>query len=136
MTSGIPTVRRVAPPRPVLGVALALGLVASGTATAALPATGRYEGTLCVSNAGQPRSCGPADVDVRPGGDVRVRVSDIVYRLQLRAGQAAVVVMHGAMQVDEFDAGAEWAGSALRFADDEKRVRYEIRVGAPKPAPK
>ena len=94
-----------------------------GPAAAAAAAPGRYAATLCVSNAAQAPSCGPAEIDVRAGGDVRVRVSDIVYRLRIKAGPAEVVVTHGAMQIDEFDTVAEWDGGSLRFADDEKQVR-------------
>ncbi|MEO7336991.1 MAG: hypothetical protein ABIV63_10460 [Caldimonas sp.] len=109
-----------------LGTALVLAAI--GASVAAAPAAGRYRGTLCVAASDQPRSCGPAEVDIRPGGAVDVRVSDIVYRLQVRSGKAAVIVMHGTMQIDEFNAGAEWSAESLRFADDEKRVRYEVRV--------
>ena len=67
---------------------------------------------------------------------MRVQVSDIVYRLRVLPGQAAVVVTQGAMQIDEFDTGAEWAGASLRFADTQKSVRYEVQMGRPKRAPK
>ena len=110
--------------------------VASAIAGAAIaaPAPGRYDATLCVSSAALASSCGPAEVDVRASGAVWVQVSDIVYRLRIRPGQAIVVVTQGTMQIDEFDAGAEWSGSALRFADADKQVRYEVQVGAPRPA--
>jgi len=110
----------------------AAALAPASSLAAAAPPSGRYEATLCVANAGQPPSCGPADVVVRPGGSVRVQVSDIVYQLLIRSGQAAIVVMHGAMQIDEFEAEARWDGTALRFADAEKHLRYEVQVGAPK----
>lgn len=99
---------------------------------AAAPTVGRYDATLCVSQAAQAPSCGPAEVDVRPGGNVRVQVSDIVYRLRVRTGHAAVVVTQGVMQIDEFDAGAEWAGTSLRFVDADKQVHYEVQVGQPR----
>jgi hypothetical protein len=108
---------------------------ASSAAAQAAPAAGRYEATLCVSSASLAPSCGPAQVDVRPGGSVLVQVSDIVYRLRIRTGQAAVVVTQGTMQIDEFDAGAEWNGSSLRFADVDKNVRYEVQVGGARRAP-
>ena len=123
------------PPTPTsfaLATTMALATTAHALAVGAAPAapaTGRYDATLCVSSAAQAPSCGPAELDVRPGGHVRVQVSDIVYRLRVLSGQAAVVVTQGAMQIDEFDTGAEWAGTSLRFADDEKRVRYEVQVG-------
>ena len=104
----------------------------AASAAAAAPATGRYAATLCVSNAAQAPSCGPAELDVRPDGHVHVQVSDIVYRLRIKAGPAEVVVTQGTMQIDEFDTVAEWDGSSLRFADDERRLRYEVQIGAPK----
>ncbi|MDQ6681433.1 MAG: hypothetical protein M3Y67_10800 [Pseudomonadota bacterium] len=116
-------------------MALCSGLVVTATSIAA-PTVGRYEATLCVSHAAQPRSCGPADVDVRAGGSVDVQVSDIVYRLHPTGPQAGVVVTQGAMQIDEFESGADWAGSSLRFADADKQVRYEVQIGAPKRSPK
>ena len=129
------TRRRLARPRIAAAVALPALLLAAFAAVAAPPA-GRYDATLCVRNAAQPPSCGPADVDVRPGGQVRVQVSDIVYRLRVKGSQAAVVVTQGSMRIDEFDTGAHWAGTSLRFADDEKQVRYEVQVGQPKRASK
>ena len=115
----------------------AIGLAAAiaGAAIAA-PAPGRYDATLCVSSAALASSCGPAKVDVRASGAVWVQVSDIVYRLRIGPGQAIVVVTQGTMQIDEFDAGAEWSGTALRFADADKQVRYEVQVGSPRPPPK
>ena len=121
------------PPTPAsfaLATTMALATTAFAVRAApAVPAAGRYDATLCVNSAAQAPSCGPAELDVRPGGHVRVQVSDITYRLRVLSGKAAVVVTQGAMQIDEFDTGAEWAGTSLRFADDEKRVRYEVKVG-------
>jgi hypothetical protein len=118
---------------PIAALAACLAAaVAAVAATAPAPPNGRYAATLCVANADQPANCGPADVVLRAGGNVRVQVSDIVYQLQLHAGQAAVVVMHGAMQIDEFDAEARWDGGALHFADVEKGLRFEVRVQEPK----
>jgi hypothetical protein len=111
-------------------------MLATLAPAAATPRVGRYDATLCVSHAAQAPSCGPAKVDVRPGGNVRIQVSDIVYRLRLSTGQAAVVVTQGAMQIDEFDAGTQWSGATLRFADADKQVRYEVQVGQPRRAPK
>ena len=75
-------------------------------------------------------TCGPADAQVLRGNRVLVRISDIVYRLKLNSSQAEVVLMHGAMQIDEFVANYEWAGPALEFVDTDKRTRYELRLGA------
>jgi len=94
------------------------------------PAAGRYEATLCVANAAQAPSCGPAVAEVRVGGAVDVRVSDIVYRLAVSNGTSIVVVTQGQMMIDAFDTGPQWAGRSLRFVDTEKQVRYELELGA------
>jgi hypothetical protein len=94
------------------------------------PPAGRYEATLCVANAAQAPSCGPAEAEVRGGGAVDVRVSDIVYRLARSGSTSIVVVTQGQMMIDAFDAGPQWAGRSLRFIDTEKQVRYELELGA------
>ena len=82
--------RRVAP--------LILALVASA-AGANAPALGRYDGQFCVTVASDSAaSCGPAEVDVLRGRELRVRISDIVYRLKLNSSQVEVVLMHGTIQ--------------------------------------
>ena len=58
-----------------------------------------------------------------------MRLSDFEYRLQLNSSQVDVVLMHGAMQVDEFFGVWEWAGNSLKFADRDKNTRYELRLG-------
>jgi hypothetical protein len=121
---------RAAARHALLGVALALGTVAAPAG--ATPAAGRYEAVLCVRNADAPPNCGPAELSVRTGGQVRLQVSDIVWDLVLRDGQAAVVVSQGSVQLDEFNAPAEWSGPALRFVDNEKRLSYEVQIGAPR----
>ena len=85
-------------------------------------------------NADAAPNCGPAELSVRPDGQVRLQVSDIIYDLVLRGGLAAVVVTQGSVTLDEFDAPAEWAGPALRFVDAQKRLRYEVQLGAPRQA--
>ena len=117
--------------RVAIGVAAAMAGVAIGA-----PAPGRYDATLCVSSAGLASSCGPAEVDVRASGAVWVQVSDIVYRLRVGPGQAIVVVTQGTMQIDEFDAGAEWSEGSLRVADADKNVRYDVQIGGIRRAPK
>lgn len=117
-------------------LALCLGAVAL-PAAAALPAAGRYDGQLCVATGDAPAGCGAAIVDVRPGGRLRVQVSDIVYRLELHSSQVDVVLTQGSMQLDEFTAHCDWnsadrQGATLRFVDTDKNARYEVRVGAPK----
>jgi hypothetical protein len=115
--------------RPV-GVAL-LALLVSGAAWAAVsagrPPVGRHTAELCVTTGAVPQSCGPAQVDLRRDGSARVRVDDVVYRLQLHSSQVEVVLMHGAMQIDEFTVPYEWVGRNLQFSDDERQVRYEVR---------
>ena len=116
-------------------VALGAGaLIVAATAAAASPHAGRYDATLCVRSAAQAPTCGPADVDVQPGGHVLVRISDVVYRLRVRGDRSAVVITQGSMQLDEFDTAAAWAGKSLRFVDDEKQVRYEVQVVRPRRA--
>ena len=72
-------------------------------------------------------SCGPAQVDLRRDGSARVRIDDLVYRLQLHSSQVEVVLMHGAVQIDDFTVPYEWVGSSLQFVDDDRKVRYEVR---------
>lgn len=117
-------------------LALGLGAVAL-PAAAALPAAGHYDGRLCVATGDAPAGCGTAAVEVRPGGRLRVQVSDIVYRLELHSSQVDVVLTQGSMQLDEFTAQYDWQsdgrqGATLRFADTEKNARYEVRLGRPK----
>jgi len=117
---------------PVRVVAAWLALAAGAPAFAAPPAAGRYDARLCVTlGAGAP-SCGPVDTQVLGGNRVLVRVSDIVYRLQLHSSQVEVVLMHGALPIDEFVANYEWAaGPVLGFVDVDKRTRYELHFAAP-----
>jgi hypothetical protein len=42
--------------------------------------------------------------------------------------------MQGQMQIDEFKAAHLGEGTALRFKDPDKEVRYEVRIGARKGA--
>jgi hypothetical protein len=114
-------------------------LTCSLVAAAPPPAAGRYAAQLCVTVAGAEPACGPAEIDWIDRHRARLRISDVVYALRLRAGQIDVVLKHGAMQIDGFTAVHEWEDMALRFADPDKNVRYEIRSEArlrvkPKPA--
>ena len=116
------------------GLIVALALAAGGTpALAAPPAAGRYEARLCVTLGAAAPSCGPVDTQVLGGASrVLVRVSDIVYRLQLHSSQVEVVLMHGAVPIDEFVANYEWAdGPVLEFVDVDKRTRYALHFGGP-----
>ena len=108
---------------------LALG-AAAGSAGAAPPDPGRYRAVLCVATQqGTEPSCGNADVELRSGGRISVRVADIVYHLALGRGQLEVATLHGNMQVDGFNAPYAWQGETLRFSDLAKDVRYEVRLG-------
>ena len=106
-------------------------LAAAGPVSAAVsegrPAVGRHAAVLCVTTASAEPSCGPALVDLRRDGSARVRIDDLVYRLQLHSSQVEVVLMHGAVQVDEFTVPYAWVGRSLQFVDDERNVRYEVR---------
>ena len=82
---------------------------------------------LCVATSAAPPSCGPAQADLGANGSLRVRVDDVVYHLQLRSSQVEIVVMHNVVQIDEFVVPYEWVGHTLRFRDDERHSRYEIR---------
>lgn len=118
--------------RRVASVILALAASAAG---ANAPALGRYEGQFCVTVASDSvTSCGPAEVDVLRDRRLRVRISDIVYRLKLHSSQVEVVLMHGTMQIDEFVAAYDWAGTALQFDDIDKRTHYELRLTPRTPA--
>lgn len=113
------------------GLWIAVTLFATTAASAAVsegrPAAGRHVAQLCVTTAVAAPSCGPAQVDLRRDGSARVRVDDVVYRLQLHSSQVEVVLMHGAMQIDEFTVPYDWVGRSLQFTDDERHVRYEVR---------
>ncbi|MBC7733293.1 MAG: hypothetical protein H7306_15585 [Bacteriovorax sp.] len=108
---------------------LAVGALGAASAAAAAPAVGRYDAQLCVSLSAAAPSCGAAEVEWQRDSRARVRVNDLSYRLQLHSSQVAVVLMHGAMQVDEFVAPFEWAGTTLQFADAARNARYELRLG-------
>ena len=100
------------------------------------PFVGRHLGELCVATLPAAANCGPAQVDLRSDGSVRVRIDDVVYRMQLHSSQAEIVLMHGAVQIDEFTVPYAWVGSTLQFRDDAKNARYEIRFPASKSADK
>lgn len=99
---------------------------------AAQPASGRYDGRLCVATGAAAADCGPASVTVRGTKDVRVQVADIVYRLELHSSQLDLVLMHGTVQIDAFTANYAWEGRTLVFNDPDKAVRYRVELD-PKP---
>ena len=111
-----------------LGVALlALAAFAPSAAPLGRPEAGRHVAELCVATLPKAPSCGPVQVDLRGDGSLRLRVDDVVYKLQLHSSQVAVVVMHNVVQIDEFTVPYEWVGSTLQFVDDDRHSRYEIR---------
>jgi hypothetical protein len=111
--------------------ALALLLAGPWPASAA-PAAGTYAATLCVTQAEQPPSCGPVQARLS-ARQIELRLGDIVYRLVLPtlrgSSRLDARLMHGTMQIDEFNGPFEWAGSALRFEDSAKQTRYEVQFG-------
>ena len=110
----------------VITLVLGAGAVAAAVSEGR-PTVGRHAGELCVANASAEPSCGPALVELRRDGSARVRINDLVYRLQLHSSQVDVVLMHGAVQIDEFTVPYAWVGRSLQFTDDERKVRYEVR---------
>lgn len=114
--------------RHLLGAAL-LAWAVSGLAAAPLarPDAGRHEAQLCVATLPKPPSCGPAQVDLRSDGSLRLRIDDIVYTMRLRSSQVEVVVMHNVVQIDQFTVPYEWVGNTLQFRDDDRNSVYEVR---------
>lgn len=106
--------------------------LAAQAAPVGLPAPGPHPARLCVQVLEVPgdANCGPADAWVGRGKRLQLRISDIVYRLELHSSQVDVVLMHGSMQIDGFTAFYEWQGSTLQFLDLEKRTRYEVQFKA------
>ena len=97
------------------------------SAAAGPPQPGVRAAELCVGPVGAALSCGAVQLEWRRNGQARLRVSDMVYTLQLKTSQVEVVLQHGAMQIDAFDATYEWQGDTLSFVDAAKNVRYELR---------
>jgi hypothetical protein len=122
----------------VLALAAVAGASAAAADTPSIRPTqpGRYDATLCVRHADEAPSCGAAELELRGGGVVRVHVSDIVYQVRVGPAPGEVLVLQGAMQIDEFVSGAAWSGALLRFEDAEKRLRYEVEVAAARRTPR
>ena len=114
----------------------ALPLWAVPSATDARPPAGRHAVELCVATLPAPPNCGPAQAELRSDGSVRMRIDDVVYRMQLHSSQVEIVLMHGAVQIDEFTAPYAWVGKTLQFVDGAKNARYEVRFPAGKAAAK
>lgn len=112
----------------VMAFAACAASAVSAAVSEGRPVVGRHAGELCVANAAaaEPR-CGPAQLELRRDGSARVRVDDVVYRLQLHSSQVEVVLMHGFVQIDEFTVPYTWVGRSLQFTDDERQTRYEVR---------
>ena len=96
---------------------------------AAPPPPGHYDAVLCVTVGAATPSCGPVTADIGDAGQALVRVSDIAYRLEMRADQLGVSLFHGTMQIDGFFAPYQWNGNLLQFNDAEKATRYELKLG-------
>lgn len=107
-------------------------LVLFGCATSAFAAAsgnGVVDGRMCVrpvNRDDKAGDCGAVEVAMLSSNRVVVRVSDIVYRLELHASQIDVVMMHGTMQIDGFSTNYDWQGRRLNFSDPDKGMRYEI----------
>ena len=115
--------------RPWPGWAIALLLPAAVAPRAGLACRGRLRRHGSASPRPNRRpSCGPVQARLARNG-LRLRLSDIVYRLELRGNQLDVTLMHGAMQIDEFSAAFDWSGDTLRFGDAQKRTLYEVQLG-------
>jgi hypothetical protein len=113
--------------RPIIAALLVVAAGGLAAAPLARPEAGRHAAELCVATLPKPASCGPAQVDLRGDGSLRMRIDDIVYDLKLHSSQVDVVVMHHVVQIDAFTAAYEWVGQTLQFVDGERRARYEIR---------
>lgn len=118
---------------PIAALAGLLLIGAAGPAAAQPAEPGRYAARMCVASLtdeARAPDCGAVELWWQRGRRAQLRVSDISYRLQLHSSQVDVVLMHGAMQIDEFTGIYEWAGSTLRFIDRDKNLRYDLEVGA------
>lgn len=110
-------------------VAVLAGAAVHAVAADAEAGPGFVEGRMCVrplAGGDQAGNCGPVEIALLSGNRAVVRISDIVYRLQLHANEVEIVLMHGTMQIDEFIAAYDWQGKTLHFRDPDKGLRYEI----------
>ncbi|NUZ04357.1 hypothetical protein [Piscinibacter koreensis] len=98
-----------------------------------MPADGAYAARFCSAGPAPARGdalqCSDAAVEV-DAGRVRVEVYDFVYRIQFAPDELDLTLTQGMTQVDAFSAPYRWDGTTLGFADLEKGVRYEVRLGA------
>ncbi|MEO8154937.1 MAG: hypothetical protein ABI605_17875 [Rhizobacter sp.] len=116
-----------------LAIAAALSLGAGTALASSAPQDGHYDATLCVSVAASPANCGEVEVDLSDGSQAQVRVNDITFQLWLYPSRLSVALMHGSMQIHEFESSYAWEGHALQFADAAKGTRYELKLGERKP---
>lgn len=113
--------------------AVVLGLAAALTAAgvlAAPPVPGRYDGELCVATSDAAPRCGPAQLELLRSGAAAARVADLVYVLQMRGNEVAVVLMQQNMQLDDFTVPFAWSGRTLQFYDRARSTSYELRFPA------
>jgi len=115
----------------VVAVSAAVFLAACAPATAVRatspPQDGRYDGQLCVTIASTRTNCGPVAVELSNGTQAQVRISDITYQLWLYPSRLNAVLMHGSMQIHEFESAYAWQGQTLQFIDSLKNARYELK---------
>ena len=91
-----------------------------------VPGDGLYDGELCVATGTQAPNCGAAALSLSHGR-AKVRVSDVVYDLELHDGQLDVMLIHGSTLIDVFSADYFWENGVLRFIDNDRRVQYRVR---------
>ena len=113
---------------PALALSLSACASAPLPAQADLPADGRHEGRMCVTTRDQPPDCGAVQL-LWFKGRLQVDIGDISYLLWLKDGRLDLVLQHGAIQVDAFEAAYSWHGPSLRFVDAARSVRYELCLG-------
>lgn len=91
-----------------------------------VPGDGLYAGELCTAAPARGLDCGAADVSLS-GGRAKVRVSDLIYDLNMEDGRVEVMLVHGRTLVDVWSAPYSWDHHFLRFIDQERRTFYRVR---------
>lgn len=115
-------------------IALLAGTACQIAALAAETGRETFAGQMCVrplQAAPKAADCGAVEIVKESGNQLAVRISDIVYRLQLHASHLDMVLMHGAMQIDELITAYDWQDKTLHFDDADKGMRYEIHFDKP-----
>jgi len=116
------------PAAAIVAATALLGVAAPAFAQGA-PEPGRYRAEMCVATGSAAANCGAVQVLLRRLGQaerMQVRVADIVYHLELHAGELDLTLMHGTMQIDGFSAPYAWHGRTLEFSDPDKPVHYRV----------